>query len=205
VISDFDESIIEKKLKKIDQQEKKVVIGTIGALSSKYKGFDTAIKALSILREKTDFDIEYRLLGGGDGQYIRELAIKYGVEDLIRFDGMLPSGKLVFDWLDNIDLYTQPSRTEGLPRAVIEAMSRGCPVIGSNAGGIPELLDENCIFQKSNYKQMAEMILQNGFNRDWQKANALRNFEEAKKYEKEKIELRRNEFFNRFKNDMKIS
>jgi glycosyltransferase involved in cell wall biosynthesis len=205
VISDFDESIIEKRLNQIAHSEKKMVLGTIGALSSKYKGFDTAIKALSILRKKMGSNIEYRLLGGGDNQYIRRLAVKYGVEDLIRFDGTLPSGKPVFDWLDDIDIYIQPSRAEGLPRAVIEAMSRGCPVIGSDAGGIPELLDGNCIFHKSNYKQLAELILKNGFNEDWLKTQVLRNFEEATKYDKEKIELRRNSFFDKFKSEMEIS
>lgn len=151
-----------------------------------------------------DANIEYRLLGGGNNQHVKKLAQRYEVEDLIRFDGMLPSGKLVFDWLDGIDIYIQPSRAEGLPRAVIEAMSRGCPVIGSDAGGIPELLDENCIFKKSNYKQLADMIYQNGFNRDWLEFQASRNFEEAKKYNNEKLELRRNGFFKKFISDIKI-
>jgi glycosyltransferase involved in cell wall biosynthesis len=42
--------------------------------------------------------------------------------------------------LDTADLFVHPSRTEGLPRALIEAMARGLPCIGSNVGGIPELL-----------------------------------------------------------------
>jgi len=198
MISDFNESIIEKRLKKIAHREQKIILGTIGALSSKYKGFDTVIKALPILRRKIGPNIEYRVLGGGNNQYLRELAIQHRVEDLIRFEGTIPSGNPVLNWLDNIDIYIQPSRAEGLPRSVIEAMSRGCPVIGSDVGGIPELLEGNCIFQKSNYKQLAEIIYQNAFNQGWLETKALRNFEEAKKYDKEKIELRRNDFFNRF-------
>lgn len=205
MISSSDESIIKNRLKRLDHKKEKIVLGSIGALSSKYKGFDTAIKAISTLRRKAGLNIEYRLLGGGDNQYLRKLAIKNKVEDIVKFDGTLPSGGPVFNWLDNIDIYIHPSRTEGLPRAVIEAMSRGCPVIGSDAGGIPELLDENCIFKRSNYKQLAGIICCNAFNRDWLKANALRNFDEAKKYEKDKIELRRNEFFNKFISDVKAS
>lgn len=203
VISHLDERIIEKRLKKIACREKKIVLGTIGALSSKYKGFDTVIKALPILRSQIGSNIEYRLLGGGDNQFLRELAIKHGVEDLVKFEGTLPSGEPVFSWLDDIDIYIQPSRAEGLPRAVIEAMSRGCPVIGSDVGGIPELLDRNCIFQKSNYKQLAEIICQNVLKQDWLEIEAQRNFEEAQKYDREKLELRRNEFIKEFISNVK--
>jgi glycosyltransferase involved in cell wall biosynthesis len=204
VINDLDESIIEKRLKKISNTEKKIVLGSIGAVSSKYKGFDTVIKALPILRSKVGPNIEYRLLGIGDNQYLRELAIKHGVEDLVKFEGTLPNGGPVFNWLDDIDIYIQPSRAEGLPRSVIEAMSRGCPVIGSDVGGIPELIDENCIFQRSNHKQLAEIIYLNGFKQDWLEIEAQRNFEEAKKYDKEKLELRRNDFFNKIVCDIKV-
>jgi glycosyltransferase involved in cell wall biosynthesis len=38
-----------------------------------------------------------------------------------------------------------PSRTEGLPRALVEAMARALPSVGSAVGGIPELLDESCV------------------------------------------------------------
>ena len=49
----------------------------------------------------------------------------------------------VFEWLDTIDLYVQPSLTEGMPRAAIEAMSRGCPVVVSDVGGLKNLVDKN--------------------------------------------------------------
>jgi glycosyltransferase involved in cell wall biosynthesis len=46
-----------------------------------------------------------------------------------------------------------------MPRALIEAMSRGCPCIGSNAGGIPELLPPRYIFPKGDADRLAELLL----------------------------------------------
>ena len=51
-------------------------------------------------------------------------AKKMNVSNFIQFDGTLPSGQKVYDWLDEVDIYLQPSFQEGLPRALIEAMSR---------------------------------------------------------------------------------
>jgi glycosyltransferase involved in cell wall biosynthesis len=205
VVNNFDKSIIKSRIEKITNMGNKFIFGTIGTLDVKYKGFDIMIKALSILRKQIDIDVEYRILGSGSQEYIKSIVSKYGLGDIIRFDGTLPSGEPVLNWLDSIDVYIQPSRTEGLPRAVIEAMSRGCPVIGSNAGGIPELLDDGSVFLKSDYKSLATIILKKGLNKDWLKKNAIRNFEEAKKHDRREIELRRNEFLNKFLASVKKS
>ncbi|WP_375450533.1 glycosyltransferase family 4 protein [uncultured Devosia sp.] len=118
---------------------RKVILGTIGNLSTELKGVATAIEALShpSLRER---DFEYRVLGEGDPQRYRAMAAAAGIGEKIRFDGVLPAGDAVFAWLDEVDIYLQPSFQEGLPRAVIEALSRGAISIGSTAGGTPELL-----------------------------------------------------------------
>lgn len=197
------ESVLEDRLRKILKDKDKIILGTIGAINIKYKGHDMVIKALSLLKDELKIDIEYRVVGGGKQTYLKELSTKYGVADLIRFEGRLPSGEPIYDFLDNIDIYLQPSKTEGLPRAVIEAMSRGCPIIGSDAGGIPELINKDAVFNKRDYKSLANIIKNRIQDKQWMLANATRNFEESKKYDKDKIEERRDQFLRNFKSENK--
>lgn len=56
----------------------------------------------------------------------------------------------IFEWLDTIDIYIQPSYQEGLCRSVVEAMSRACPVICSDACGERELANEKFIFKRGD-------------------------------------------------------
>lgn len=82
------------------------------------------------------------------------------VADQIKIIGQMPHDK-VFTWLDSIDIYAQPSRQEGLPRAMIEAMSRGIPCIGAKTAGIPELIDNKYIFtnSKTEVEEISKLLL----------------------------------------------
>jgi glycosyltransferase involved in cell wall biosynthesis len=192
----LDESVLDAHLQKIKQmtKNKPVVIGTTAAVDVRYKGQEYVIQAIAELN-KQGYNFEYRLVGGGDKTYLQSIAENYGVADKVIFEGSIPHEK-VFDYLDDIDIYVQPSKTEGLPRALIEAMSRGCPCIGSNAGGIPELLDNAYIFRSGNVKELVTILA--NFDVEKMVKQAKRNFEFSKGYAKEVIETRRNEFFKQF-------
>lgn len=191
-LSDYDEKIIEKRLKKIKSmsRDRKVIIGTISAVDVKYKGQRNVIRALGQLKNEGVLNFEYHLVGGGEQIHLSELAKKYNVLESIKFIGSLPHYK-ISEWLDNIDIYIQPSLTEGLPRALIEAMSRGTPSIGTDAGGIPELLDSSCIYKKNNYKEIVAMLKKHEWDEDWYLENANRNFETSRQYHKTIIENKR--------------
>jgi glycosyltransferase involved in cell wall biosynthesis len=74
--------------------------------------------------------------------------------------GTLESGKDgIIPFLDSIHLYVHPSRTEGLPRVVIEAMSRGRLALGSNVGGIPELLNKKYIHKSGDVNKLSSDIV----------------------------------------------
>jgi glycosyltransferase involved in cell wall biosynthesis len=193
----LDKSCLEIRSKKIKTKENnKFIFGTIGSLKTNYKGVQLALKAFS----EIDFEFEYRILG--EGPYLdvyKKQAAELGVLESVIFDGVLARRADVFRWLDDIDVYLQPSLTEGLPRALIEAMSRGCPSIGSRAGGIPELLNKKFIFKTNNYKELKRKIEYIVSDESILLSCSVENFEKSKHYEKSYLENKRTDFFSNLK------
>lgn len=189
------DAVLEKRLEKINSKSETLKIGTAGALHVQYKGQRYVIEALSSLKNKGNTKFEYHLAGGGDNSNLKKLAENLGVSDQVFFDGVLPHDKM-FGWLDGLDLYIQPSTVEAMPRALIEAMSRGLPAFASKVGDMPELLDSSDIFHKASSDEIAEML---GcvVKRDVAEM-AVRNFKRAQSFEKEKLEQRRNVFYAQF-------
>jgi glycosyltransferase involved in cell wall biosynthesis len=132
-------------------------LGTVASLRIQSKGIQTALGALEILRNE-GFDLRYRVLGGGDPSPWISLAKRHGVADLVSFDGVRPAGEGVRQWLDTVDIHLQPSFQEGLPRATVEAMSRGAACIGSTCGGIPELLPPERLHEPGDVAGLAARI-----------------------------------------------
>jgi len=192
----LDENILTKRLDKIEKMapDKPIILGTTAAVNVRYKGQQYVIKAISKLNS-LGYNFEYHLAGGGDNSYLKKVAKKYKVADRIKFLGSLTHEK-VFEFLDDIDIYIQPSLTEGMPRALIEAMSRGCPVLGSKTGGIPELLNKNFIFKNGSVKGICELLKH--FNKETMKAESIRSFEKAKEFDKDLLNNRRNELLSEF-------
>lgn len=202
-LKEFDDNVIKVRLYKINNMKdnSKIIIGTTAAVNVRYKGQQYVIEALGRLKKQGITNYEYQLVGGGDQTYLKSVAEKFNVTDQVKFLGSIPHDK-VFDWLDTIDIYVQPSRQEGLPRALIEAMSRGLPAFGAKTAGIPELLEPEYIFSNTrrNIDEICNIL--QSFNKDTMRTQAKRNYAEAKKYDKEVIEERRRKFFMEFKNSI---
>jgi len=150
-------SRIESIIKHI--QSGNVTIGTIANLDMRFKGLEYSISAFAKIYKRYS-NSRYRIAGGGDFDRYKNMLLDLDVEDSIKYDGILYSDSQKYEWLDNIDIYIQPSLTEGLPRAVIEAMSRGCIVIASNVGGIPEILKSKSLFSPKNIEEIEKLIME---------------------------------------------
>ena len=144
--------------------------------------------------------VKYTLVGGGDPAYLQQVAKKCGVEDQVVFTGRKNLDE-VFALLDETDIYVQPSLQEGLPRSVIEAMSRGCPAIGARTAGIPELIAPECVVRRKSVSDIAETIIKIA-NAEKMTALAKNNFENAKKYEDSVLTQRRNAYFGKIVEDL---
>jgi glycosyltransferase involved in cell wall biosynthesis len=135
-----------------------VHLGFIGSLATNYKGADTLLKAIALCGQ-AGLDVKAHLLGDGRLRpYFEAMARDLGISQCVEFRGQVPAGKAVFKFLDSIDIFVMPSRQEGLPRAMVEAMARGCSCIGSAVGGIPELLAPEALIPPSDEEQLAAAI-----------------------------------------------
>lgn len=198
VLQETDKSVLQKRLEKINANDgRKIIIGTTAAVNVRYKGQQYVIEALGYLKKLGIVNYEYQLAGNGDPSFLKEAAKMYDVEDQVKFLGGV-SHDQVFDWLDSLDLYVQPSRQEGLPRALVEAMSRGLPAFGARTGGIPELLDNDYIFSNTrrNIREIADIVME--FSKDRMLEQARRNYDKAGEFQKEKLDKKRNEFYRAF-------
>jgi glycosyltransferase involved in cell wall biosynthesis len=137
-----------------------VRLGFIGTLAQLYKAPDIHIQALAkCVRQGAN--VELAMVGGGAYlEEMRALAQQLGVADRVLLLGSLPGGQPIFDFLDSVDLFLNASRQEGLPRALVEAMSRGCPAIGSDLAGLPELLQPDCLVPVDDADALAHVILE---------------------------------------------
>ncbi len=179
-----------------ESNDGKVVFGTIASLNGKFKGIQHSLKALALLNSN-EYRIEYRIIGPGNKQPWVDTAEQLGIRELVHFDGMLPAGNAVLRWLDSIDVYLQPSLREGLPRALIEAMSRGCPAIASSVAGIPELLDASDLHRPGDISGLAAMM-NRSLDPAWRSVASKRNFYVAHEYSEEKLRVRRNGFWSSY-------
>lgn len=197
-LSALNDSILTKRLEKIQKRQSSdtIVLGTAAFLDVKWKGQYLVIKALAELKRQGYTNFRYELLGMGTGQELIKLAESLGVKDEVKVIGAVPHSK-VFEWLDSLDIYIQPSFQEGLCRAIIEAMSRGLPVVCSNTGGNYELIDNDYIFDCGDYNKMSSLLID---IQDHLSEQSKKNFEESKKYEKSMLDSRRKAFFREFVN-----
>lgn len=167
---------------------------SVGSLAQMYKAPDVVIQALALLKER---GVNVHVTWLGDGVYrkgMQEYAQSLGVSDKIAFVGAV-SMEAVAEYLRASDMFILVSRTEGLPRALIEAMAEGLPCVATNVGGIPELLEDAMLIPKNDAKALADKVAY--LLRDIEEANrqAEVNYLQAKDYYDVVLQKRRNDFY----------
>lgn len=170
---------------------------SVGTLAQLYKAPDILIDAIAI-GVQTGLDLKLILVG--DGQYRAELearVAKLGIGERVSFLGQLPAGDAVRTQLDRADVFVLPSRQEGLPRAMVEAMARALPVIGSTVGGIPELLPPEDMVQPGNAAALACKIRDVVTDPERMARMSTRNLEKAKEYTEDVLYEQRINFYRR--------
>ncbi|PHI31819.1 glycosyltransferase [Budvicia aquatica] len=164
----------------------------IGSLDNKIKGIDIAIKAISKLEE----EVKLYIIGPGDPNQFQSLLNELDIIEKIIFIGTLKDSEAVMNFLNEcIDIYIQPSYQEGMPRAVIEAMSCGIPCIVSNAGGMPEIIQSDWIHSRGNSSELANKIMNLIKSPVLIGKTSSYNFNKSREFLPEVLNKKRNDFY----------
>lgn len=134
------------------------VLITVGRLTHQ-KGHDTFLKAVSLIREK--HPVTAVIAGEGElEQYLKDMAENLGIKDIVHFIGWQANP---FRFIAKSALFVLPSRWEGFPNALLEAMACGCPVAASRCeSGPSEILQDNrygILTEVDNPEDLADKIV----------------------------------------------
>lgn len=186
---------------RVYQAKSRIRLISVGSMNHMYKAQDILIRAVEKL-VASGLDIELVLVG--DGRYRREheqYVRSRQLSERVVFTGMLPSGEPVRRQLDEADVFVLPSRQEGLPRAMIEAMARALPCIGSTVGGIPELLDEDYVVPPNDVEALAKRIQEVVTNPTLMTVMSNTNLARAQTYRNDELQKRRKAFYECLKKE----
>ena len=176
---------------------------TVGTLEQLYKAQDILIQAVAFCAES---GLQLRLVIAGGGRQrprLEKLADKLGIRERVDFKGQISSKAVLNQLLDEADLFVLPSYQEGIPKAMVEAMARGLPCIGSSVGGIPELLPPEYVVRPGDPKALADIIRAVIANPEGMAKMSAQNFEKAKEYRDDILRERRIAFYKYVKNRTK--
>lgn len=199
MLAEVGEEVLKDRLNRMGRDtDKPLQLAMIAGLEVKAKAHDVTIAALGRVKDMIP-DFCLRLVGPGDPARVLSLAREAGIEDKVDVIGKLTSGMAIFDFLDNTDLYLHPSKQEGLPRAIIEAMSRACPVLASSTAGIPELVGADFLHKPGDDKRLSEQLMQVCGNKDLRMDMAKTNFSTAYEYSPSVLNEKRSKFWGAFR------
>lgn len=123
------------------------------------KGYDVLLEALHRLAARGEERVTLEVIGDGvDLEALRRRTMELGLAERCRFAGWVQQGAALNRRLDEADVYVLPSLTEGTPRALLEAMARGLPVLASEVGGVPALVREDALVPPGNAAALSEAI-----------------------------------------------
>lgn len=179
--------------------QKPIKIGVLGMLYPIKSPLEIVEAINSVLKQGYNVELHF----AGDGHLmnnIEEKSKELNINNRVRCLGSLASGKEVFDFLDSLDLYIQFSKTEGIPRSLLEAMARSCPVISSNVGGIPEFVSDTFLVQSGNISELSNKIIDVLSNAETYRINIKNSHKSVQNFTEEKLKSKRFEYYQQVKN-----
>lgn len=180
--------------------KKFLIVHVANAISGYMKGHKTLIEMACILKQK-GVSFEVRCIG--DGTMVEEFRLyakKCNVEKEVQFLGRINGKDNMLKELRRCHMMVFPTGSEGLPRAVIEAMAVGLPCISTPVGGIPELIERKYLFAPDDARGFADevdrLINEPGELYDM----GMKNLRMARTFSKKILQRKREAFYKKLYN-----
>ena len=168
---------------------------TVASLQRRYKGVHHLISATAACLRQ-GLSLELTVVGdGGLRPALESQARRLGIQDRVRFVGQVSSGEAVRQHLDSANIFVLASLTEGLPRAMVEAMGRALPCIGSAIGGISEILPAEDLVPPGDVGALAAKIAEVAAHPDRRDRMAKANLARAQAFCEPVLRKRRLAFY----------
>ena len=164
------------------------------------KGEAALIEAIGRLRSQ---GIIVNLKFAGDdwdnsSKDIYDFASKQGVGEQVSCVGYLSREQLE-SFLQDADIFVLPTKAEGLPRVIIEAMAKGLPTITTPVSGNPELISRRFLVDYDDVMSLAERIKELVLDKYLYEEASLENYTNSLNYESTVFEKRRDAFYTQLK------
>jgi len=139
------------------REKRSLIIGSLGKLIPR-KGFIELVKVVGSLINR-GFNIKLRIGGSGILKlYLEKLVSILCLESKVYIEGYIPEYRLN-EWYNSLDLFVLNSKSEGMPTVILEAMASGLPVVATNVGGIPEVVDRRWTYNFGDTERLKELII----------------------------------------------
>ena len=164
-----------------------VHISFTGGLGRPQKGLDVLLRAAAELQ--AHHRVELTIIGGGALlDTYRRVAEELGLGAQARFTGTICDPLRLYALLAQSDVFVLPTRREGLPRAIIEAMALGLPCIATPVAGVPELLEDPFLVPPEDPSALADKIRSVAESKRLRLEASQRNRDAARAYARERVQ-----------------
>lgn len=128
------------------------IVANVAALAP-HKDYETFIKVVKKTIDNSMEPLIFLAIGkdDGEGSKLKKLAITQGIEKEIIFTGYIPD---VWKYIHEIDVFLFTSKEEGLGTSLLDALASQVPIVSTNAGGIPEIVENEVTGLSSNVRDI---------------------------------------------------
>ena len=166
-------------------------------MNSERKGEKTVLKTIQLLR-RSGYNVRGTIIGDGIKlKEFKEYANELGIFEHVDFTGLITNPLELRKILVESDFYMLPTRGEGLPRGILEAMALGLPVLSTNVGGISEVISEELLFAPDDAEGFAKGISKMIDDVQRREIIAEENYNKALEFRNDFLQKRRNDFYRK--------